>query len=76
MNPTSFGWDNKYLTSMDILRSWREQKIMLKRRFPVLSDEDLFFEVGNREKMLVRLETKLNKSRLELELLFAELQTY
>jgi hypothetical protein len=65
-----------YLAVMDIVRSWREQKIMLKRRFPVLSDEDFLFEQGNRENMLIRLEMKLNKSRLELELLFAELQTY
>ncbi len=61
---------------MGILRSWREQKIMLKRRFPILSDEDFLFEVGNRENMLLKLEKKLNMSRLELELLFAELQTY
>jgi hypothetical protein len=61
---------------MDILRSWREQKIMLKRRFPVLSDEDFHFELGNRENMLIRFEKKLNKSRLELESLFAELQKY
>ncbi|GJM29039.1 MAG: hypothetical protein DHS20C17_16740 [Cyclobacteriaceae bacterium] len=61
---------------MDIVRSWREQKIMLKRRFPVLSDEDFLFELGNRENMLSRLEKKLNKSRVELESLFAELQTY
>jgi hypothetical protein len=65
-----------YLAVMDIVRSWREQKIMLKRRFPVLSDEDFLFEQGNRESMLIKLERKLNKSRLELELLFAELQTY
>ena len=76
MNPTSFRRDNKYLALMDILRSWREQKIMLKRRFPILSDEDFLFELGNRENMLFKLEKKLNMSRLELELLFAELQTY
>jgi len=61
---------------MNVVRSWREQKIMLKRRFPVLCDEDFLFEIGNRENMMVRLESKLNKTRLELELLFAELQTY
>jgi hypothetical protein len=76
MNPISFAWDNKYLAFMDIVRSWREQKIMLKRRFPILSDEDFLFELENRESMLIKLERKLNKSRLELELLFAELQTY
>lgn len=72
----SFGLNNLYLAVMDIVRSWREQKIMLKRRFPVLSDEDFLFEQGNRENMLIKLAMKLNKSRLELELLFAELQTY
>lgn len=61
---------------MDIVRSWREQKIMLKRRFPVLCDEDFLVELGDRENMLTRLANKLNKTRLELELLFAELQKY
>jgi hypothetical protein len=61
---------------MNILRSWREQKIMLKRRFPVLNDADLEIEEGNKETMMKRLETKLDKSRQELEALFAELQLY
>ncbi len=61
---------------MNIVRSWREQKVMLKRRFPILSDEDFAFEKDDRENMLTRLEAKLNKSRLELESLFAELQLY
>lgn len=45
-------------------------------RFPFLRDEDFFYEPGDRESMLKRLEAKLNKSRLELESLFAELQRY
>ena len=49
---------------------------MLKRRFPVLCDEDFLFELGDRENMLIKLANKLNKTRLELELVFAELQTY
>jgi hypothetical protein len=61
---------------MNIVRSWREQKVMLKRRFPVLSDEDFVFEKDGRETMLAKLESKLNKSRIELESLFAELQLY
>jgi hypothetical protein len=59
---------------MNILRSWREQKILLKRRFPILSDEDFFFEEGKRDSMLKRLEAKLGKNTQELELIFAELQ--
>jgi len=61
---------------MNIVRSWREQKVMLKRRFSILCDEDFVFEKDGREAMLVKLETKLNKSRVELESLFAELQLY
>lgn len=61
---------------MNIVRSWREQKVMLKWRFPILSDEDFAFSEENREDMLKRLAAKLNKTRLELESLFAELQLY
>jgi hypothetical protein len=34
------------------------------------------FEKDGRENMLAKLEAKLNKSRIELESLFAELQLY
>lgn len=61
---------------MNITRSWREQKVMLKRRFPILSDKDFLFEAGDRESMLLKLEAKLKKTRAELDALFAELQTY
>lgn len=61
---------------MNIVRSWREQKAMLKMRFPVLRDEDFVYEEGDKETMLERLRAKLNKSREELESLFAELQLY
>jgi hypothetical protein len=61
---------------MNIVRSWREQKIMLKRRFPILCDEDFMFEKDGRENMFKKLELKLNKTRIELETLFAELQQY
>ena len=65
-----------YIAPMTILRSWREQKIMLKRRFPVLNDEDFHFEEGKKDTMLKRLQEKLDKSASELEALFAELQLY
>lgn len=61
---------------MNIVRSWREQKVMLKWRFPSLSDSDFEFEEGQKENMLEKLAVKLNKSRLELQALFAELQLY
>jgi len=59
---------------INIIRSWREQKILLKRKFPILSDEDFLYVEGNRESMLRKLEVKLVKSKAELESIFAELQ--
>jgi hypothetical protein len=61
---------------MNILRSWREQKVMLMRRFPILNDQDFDFEEGDKETMLARLAAKLEKTKLELEIMFAELQRY
>jgi hypothetical protein len=57
-----------------MLRSWREQKILLKRLFPILSDEDFDFEDGKKETMLERLQEKLGKSKPELEMILAEIQ--
>ncbi len=59
---------------MIIIRSWREQKVMLKRWFPILSDEDFAMAEENRETMLCRLQAKLGKTKAELESIFAELQ--
>ncbi len=61
---------------MHILRSWREIKVMLKRRFDILTDADFVLEDDDRETMFNQLSSKLNKSRSELEILLAELQRY
>lgn len=61
---------------MEITRSWREQKVMLKQRFEILSDADFEFKQGQRESMLDKLSQKLKKTKEELHSLFAELQTY
>lgn len=61
---------------MKIIRSWREQKVMLKQRFSVLMDMDFEYAEGQREKMMERLSQKLQKDRAELDLIFKELQTY
>lgn len=61
---------------MNITRSWREQKAMLKKRFSILSDADFEFQEGQKENMLNGLSIKLQKTREELNLLFMELQTY
>ena len=45
-------------------------------RFAILCDSDFEYKEGKREGMLNKLARKLNKSRVDLEILFAELQTY
>ncbi len=61
---------------MNIVRSWREQKIMLKRRFPILSDNDFLVGDGSMESILKMLEVKLSKTKAELQSLLADLQRY
>lgn len=61
---------------MDIIRSWREQKAMLKMRFPTLTDRDFDFKDDDRDGMLQNLATKLQKSKVEIQTIFTELQGY
>lgn len=74
MYPQTF-IDSTYIyTAMNIMRSWREQKILLKRRFPILSDEDFVYDESQKESMLKKLEDKLGITKPELEMIFAEIQ--
>jgi hypothetical protein len=59
---------------MNILRSWREQKILLKRMFSNLNDDDFVYQEGEKEFMMDRLCAKLGKTKKELELIFTEIQ--
>lgn len=56
------------------LRSWREVKILLKRRFDNLIDADLVLDDGGMEELFRRLQTKLGKTEQELRQIFAEIQ--
>jgi hypothetical protein len=72
--PQTFIVSTYIYTVMNILRSWREQKILLKRRFPILSDEDFVYDESQKESMLKKLEDKLGITKPELEMIFAEIQ--
>jgi hypothetical protein len=61
---------------MNIIRSWREIKIMLKRRFSILSNGDFEFVEGDKERMMDSLAAKLQKTRSELDSLLTELQKH
>lgn len=46
--------------------SWSEQKDKLKRKFALLTDNDLLLATGKQEEMLARLQLKLGKTKEEL----------
>lgn len=58
------------------MRSWREIRVMMKWRFANLDDADFEIVNGDKERTLDQLASKLQKTRVELERLIAELQHY
>ena len=49
-----------------ISENWTQIKETLKKRYPVLTDEDLKYEPGEEEQLVKRLEKKLNTTRDEV----------
>lgn len=54
-------------------KNWEEQKGKLKHKFALLTDNDFIFTEGKKEEMLSRLQTKLNKTKVELEKIISTL---
>lgn len=46
--------------------SWEEKKQRLLKEYPSLKPEDLEYEAGKEEEMLIRLQEKLGKTRKEI----------
>ncbi len=46
--------------------NWEKARVHLKKEYPQLTEEDLKYEAGNDEKMLERLEKKINKNRHDI----------
>ena len=47
--------------------NWNELKGKLKQRFAVLTDNDLMYEEGKEDEMFGKIQTKLGKSKQELQ---------
>jgi hypothetical protein len=52
---------------------WQTQKDELKLKFPFLVDADFRYDYGRKEVMMTNLQTKLGKSREDLNVLLASL---
>jgi uncharacterized protein YjbJ (UPF0337 family) len=46
--------------------SWNEQKGKLKKKFAILTENDLIFQEGERDEMFGRIQIKLGKTKEEL----------
>lgn len=51
---------------------WNEVKEKLKARFPNLTDEDLFYQEGESDGVLIRIQKKLGKTREEIDDLLSD----
>jgi uncharacterized protein YjbJ (UPF0337 family) len=61
------------MNTTELKGNWNEQKGKLKKKFAVLTDNDLMFEEGKKEEMLGKLQIKLGKSKEELQKILEEL---
>ena len=55
------------MNTTELKGNWNEQKGKLKKKFAVLTDNDLMFAEGKKDEMLGRLQIKLGKSKEELQ---------
>ena len=46
--------------------TWNEQKGKLKKKFAILTDNDLLYDEGRKNEMLGKLQKKLGKTKEEL----------
>ena len=57
---------NQYIENFEMEGDWITQSLILKKHFPELTDEDLRFEEGKKDELILRLEEKLNKPKGEI----------
>lgn len=58
---------------METIESWTETKAKLKLKFAILTDSDVLFIKGKKEKMVGRLQKKLGKTKEEIKKILSEL---
>jgi len=61
------------MNTTELKGNWNEQKAKLKKKFAILTDNDLMFEEGRKEEMFAKLQTKLGKTKEELHKILSDL---
>ena len=55
------------MNKTELKGNWNEQKGKLKKKFAVLTDNDLMYEEGQKDVMFGKLQAKLGKTKEELD---------
>ena len=55
----------------EVKGNWNEQKGKLKQKFAALTDNDLMFAEGKKDEMFGKLQSKLGKTKEELQKVMA-----
>jgi uncharacterized protein YjbJ (UPF0337 family) len=61
------------MNTTELKGNWNETKGKLKQKFALLTDSDVLLLEGKQDEMLGRLQTKLGKTKEEIQKLIAEL---
>jgi uncharacterized protein YjbJ (UPF0337 family) len=61
------------MNTTEIKGNWNELKGKLKKKYAILTDNDLLYDNGREDELFGRLQKKLGKSKSELKKIFEEL---
>jgi uncharacterized protein YjbJ (UPF0337 family) len=61
------------MNTTEIKGNWNELKGKLKKKYAILTDNDLLYEDGREDELFGKLQKKLGKTKSELKKIFEEL---
>lgn len=61
------------MNTTEVKGNWNEQKGKLKKKFAMLTDNDLMFAEGKKEEIMGKLQVKLGKTKDELRKIISAL---
>ena len=61
------------MNTTEIKGNWNELKGKLKKKYAILTDNDLLYDDGREDELFGRLQKRLGKSKSEVKKIFAEL---
>jgi uncharacterized protein YjbJ (UPF0337 family) len=61
------------MNTTELKGNWNEQKAKLKQKFAVLTDNDLLLLEGKKEELFGRLQSKLGKTKEEIQKIISEI---